>query len=557
MRIALAQINATVGDVGGNADHVLAAYHRAERRRADLVLFPELVLTGYPPLDLLSKRSFVEANLEALEQVAAQTGRVAAVVGFVDRDSDGNLYNAAAFLRRGQRLGVQHKSALPNYDVFFDKRYFSPARKQRLFELDGKLIGISICEDIWVEGPIDTLVETGANLILNLSASPFYAGKTQLRQRQVAATARRLHVPIALVNLVGGQDDLIYDGNSLVANAKGQIVGACAPFHEQVCLVGSQRRGRLPARMEPIAELYEALLLGIRDYTRKNNFRKVLVGLSGGIDSALVLALATRALGRQQVLAVSLPTRFTASASRRASEAMARNLGVRLITLPIENLRRACLDLLQPLFRDTPAGVAEENVQPRIRGTLLMALSNKFGYLVLTTGNKSEVATGYATLYGDMAGGFAVLSDVLKTTVYKLARHLNRIGKRETIPASILRRPPTAELRPGQKDTDALPPYNQLDPILHLYIEENLTRREIVARGLPAELVSRVIRMVDHAEYKRKQMPPGIRITPKAFGSGRLMPITNRWDEAGVPPAAAPAPHARVPAARLARRRQN
>jgi len=533
MRLALAQINATVGDIAGNTERVLAAYRQAERGGADLVLFPELAITGYPPLDLLGKRSFVEANLEAIERITGQIRRTAAVVGFVDRQHD-QLFNAAAFLHRGQRVGVQHKTALPNYDVFYDQRHFSVARKQRLFELDRTVLGISICEDIWVEGPTAALVETGARLILNLSASPFFAGKAELRRRQVTDTARRLKVPVALVNLIGGQDDLIYDGNSLVADSTGRVIAACAAFREQVAICDLSRGGPRAKPLEPIAELYEALLLGIRDYTRKNRFEKALVGVSGGIDSALVLALASEALGPRNVVAVSLPTRFTARRSVQAAQTLTRRLGVRLLTLPIEELRRSYLELLRPLFGSRPPGVAEENIQPRIRGNILMALSNKFGYLVLTTGNKSEVATGYATLYGDMAGGFAVLSDLLKTKVFKLARYLNRRQRREIIPASILRRAPSAELRPRQKDSDALPPYRRLDPILHLYIEENLTRREIVTRGFPADRVARIIRMVDRAEYKRKQMPPGIRLTAKAFGSGRLMPITNGWEEAPI-----------------------
>jgi NAD+ synthase (glutamine-hydrolysing) len=531
VRIALAQINATVGDIEGNGARIARTYDRAIRKRAELVVFPELALTGYPPLDLLAKRSFVDANLRALARLAERAGPVPALVGFVDRLDD-RLFNGAALLRAGRVEAIQHKTALPNYDVFFEQRHFTPARTIAPLQLGRRLLGVNICEDIWVRGPTEKLVAMGAEVIVNISASPFTLDKRSLRPRMLRALAEKHRLPLLFVNQVGGQDDLIFDGNSFVADGRGRILDGCAAFREDLRLVDLRARPRPLERLGPIEEICEALLLGIRDYAGKNGFTRAVVGVSGGIDSALTLALAVRALGPRQVVGVSMPTAFTAARSLRDAARLARNLGVRLLTLPIEGLRREYLELLAPVFRGQRTGVAEENLQSRIRGNLLMALSNKFGYLVLTTGNKSEVATGYATLYGDMAGGFAVLSDVLKTTVYRLARHLNRQAGRELIPRSILAREPTAELRPGQRDTDVLPAYSRLDPILHLYIEDNLTRREILALGHPPELVASVIRRVDRAEYKRKQMPPGIRITPKAFGSGRMMPITNRWDEA-------------------------
>ncbi|MDR7510771.1 MAG: NAD+ synthase [Armatimonadota bacterium] len=596
MRLALAQVNVTVGDIAGNVARIIGALERARAAGARLVAFPELAVPGYPPEDLLLRPDFVEANLEALDQVVAATRGLVAVVGFVDRartPAGGLLYNAALVAVDGRRLGVYHKRRLPNYGVFDEKRYFAPGEASPLFALGPLPLGVTICEDIWFAGGPPALVtRAGATVLVNINASPYHAGKWRERETMLRARARAYRAAVAYVNLVGGQDELVFDGASVVLDPLGRVIARGAAFDEDLVLadldLDALARARheaaagaapasedAPAPVEaagvraavarlsvtrdddhlptpvitaplpdaagpppapappvaeppdPVEEVYRALVLGLRDYVRKNGFREVVVGLSGGVDSALVAAIAADALGPQRVHAAFLPSPYTSEESRRLAAEAASRLRVEVIEIAIDGVFRAFLDALAPVFAGRPADVAEENVQARIRGTLLMALSNKFGWLLLATGNKSEYSCGYATLYGDMAGGFAVIKDVPKTLVYDLARWRNQSG--EVIPAGILARAPTAELRPGQRDSDSLPPYEVLDPILKLYVEEDVPPDEIVARGHDAATVARVVRMVDHSEYKRRQAPPGVKITPKAFGRDRRMPISNAY----------------------------
>ena len=559
IRIALAQVNPTVGDIDGNTAKIIEYIKKARDSGVDLVVFPELVITGYPPKDLLLKPSFIEANRRALAQILSETADIAVILGFVDH-SDApfvsniydisalpkkTLYNSAALLHDRKLIGIQHKMHLPNYDVFDEKRYFKPGTENRVFNL-GKSkhnlkLGINIREDIWVDGhgPTEKQVELGAELIVNISASPFYAGKSRLRRELIAMRARANKVPIAYVNLVGGQDELVFDGRSGIFNDKGALIAEGEQFKE--CLITStldsapitppDEADRAEMRETEIEEIFNALLLGIRDYVRKNGFRKVVIGLSGGIDSALTTVLATEALGAHNVVGVAMPSAITSSNSIEDAKRLAENLGIEFKVIPIIEAVNAYTRMLSKEFKDTTPDVTEENIQARIRGNVLMALSNKFGYLVLSTGNKSELAVGYCTLYGDMSGGLAAISDVPKTMVYKLAEYYNTLKGAEVIPHSIIVKAPSAELRAGQKDTNSLPPYEVLDPILHAYIEENKSKEEIIEMGFDAEVVSEVIWKVDHNEYKRQQAPIGIKITPKAFGTGRRMPITNRYNE--------------------------
>lgn len=574
-RVALAQINSTVGDLKGNANKIQKAVRRARQAGADLVVLPELAVTGYPPEDLLLKPFFIEDNLKALRSLVDETRGITAVVGFVDRQND--IYNAAAVLHDGTWAATYRKNYLPNYGVFDEDRYFQRGTRALVILCRGVRIGLSICEDIWQPtGPLSTQVLVGeAELAVNLSASPFFAGRRSERLQMLSTRARDHTVALAYVNLVGGQDELIFDGNSVILDERGSVVAMGKPFVEDMLLAdlslrnvfrsrlldprrreekrnshlahsnldvvelppirrSSVSRRPLPHRPRPeeldeIEEIFRALVLGIRDYLGKNGFRSAVVGLSGGVDSALTASLAAEALGPENVHGVFMPTRFSSDRSRRDAEALARNLGISFQVVPIDPIYAAFLKALKPLFRNRPADVTEENLQARIRGNVLMALSNKFRWLVLTTGNKSETSTGYCTLYGDTAGGLAVLKDVPKMTVYALARHFNRLRGSEVIPLSILERPPTAELKPGQTDQDTLPPYEVLDPILQLYVEKDFSAEEIVQAGFPKDRVREIIRMVDRNEYKRRQAPPGLKITPKAFGRDRRLPITNRY----------------------------
>jgi NAD+ synthase (glutamine-hydrolysing) len=567
LRIGMAQLNTTVGDLEGNSSRLIAAIDRARALGVDIVSFPELSITGYPPEDLLLKPDFIEGNLAALGRVAAATQGIAAVVGFVDREGP-RLYNAAAVLADGTRAGVYHKQRLPNYGVFDEKRYFQPGRRAPVFIIRGVPVGITICEDIWLPGgACQAEAAAGALVVININGSPYHRGKWQEREAILRARARDCAVVIAYNNLVGGQDELVFDGTGMVVDPSGRLVARGTMFEEDLVVfdvdpeaVRRQRGTILPPPgddgqaidvptihvsdaaprrrpavaphvapvLEPVEEVYRALVLGTRDYLRKNGFSDAVVGLSGGIDSSLVAVIAADALGPEHVHTVWMPSRFSSEESRRYAAEVSRALGIPLLEVTIDPIFQAYLDALRGLFAGREPDTAEENIQARIRGTLLMALSNKFGWLVLATGNKSEMSVGYATLYGDMAGGFAVLKDVPKTLVYELAGWRNR--RSPVIPEGVLTRAPTAELRAGQTDEAALGvPYRVLDPILKLYVEEDRSPDEIVAAGYQAEIVARVVAMVDRNEYKRRQAPPGIKITPKAFGKDRRLPITNRY----------------------------
>ena len=542
VRLALAQLNVTVGDLEGNRRRILQAILQAKAWRADVAILPELAIPGYPPEDLLLKPAFVSDNLRALASLERATEGLTAIVGFVDRDAQGRLYNAAAVLSGGGRAAVYHKQYLPNYGVFDEKRYFTPGTRPCVLNVRGARIGVTICEDLWEEPPCRLLARAGCALVVNLSASPYYVGKALVRQRLFAQRARTNRLAVACCNLIGGQDELIFDGASLILDAAGGVVASGRQCQEDVVVadlpLASRSAPRSPCaptkrmRLTPVEEVYEALVLGVRDYVRKNGFATVVLGLSGGIDSSLTACLAVDALGPAQVVGVVMPSRFSSRATQADARAVARALGIRCETLSIEPCFRAFLGSLRRTRRGRAAGLAKQNLQARIRGTLLMALSNTFGWLVLTTGNKSEMATGYTTLYGDMAGGFAVIKDVPKTLVYALARFRNQRGPGTPIPGSVLRRAPTAELAPHQRDQDTLPPYAVLDRILKSYVEDDRALRDIVSRNHVAPAtVRRVIRMVDRAEYKRRQGPPGVKITPRAFGKDRRMPITNRYQE--------------------------
>jgi NAD+ synthase (glutamine-hydrolysing) len=554
IRVAAAQINVIVGDLEGNADRILAAYAAAEAAGADLVVFPELCVTGYPPEDLLLRPAFVAGAIETLEKIAARSGRCAAVVGFPER-SGGRLYNAAAVCADGRVHGVYRKRLLPNYAVFDEQRYFVvPAEAPTLFTVGGATIGVSICEDAWsVSGPIRTEADGGAALIVNLNASPYYEQRLAERETMLAGRATEAGVPIVYANLVGGQDELVFDGASLVVDASGAVVARAIQFVEDLLVVdidvqartvsdplptllvsdAAAERTAVAARLEPVLprvqEVYEALVLGTRDYVRKNGFTDVLIGLSGGVDSALVAAVAVDALGADHVVGVLMPSRYSSDHSITDAEALATSLGIATHVVPIEAAHAAFETMLAPVFEGTAPNLAEENVQARIRGNVLMTISNKFGWMVLTTGNKSEMATGYATLYGDMAGGYAVIKDVPKTLVFELCRDLNARAGREVIPRSVIDKPPSAELAPDQLDSDSLPPYDVLDPIIEGYVEADLSVSDLIAAGHDADIVRRVARLIDRNEYKRRQAAPGVRVSPKAFGKDRRLPITNRW----------------------------
>lgn len=568
LRLALAQIDPIVGDLGGNAEKIIAALGTAEKEGADIAVFPELAVTGYPPEDLLLKPGFVSDNTEALSKVAAATGRCAAVVGFVDEQMD--LYNAAAVCAGGEVRGVYRKQLLPNYSVFDEQRYFRPGSGvAQLFGIAGVRVGVSICEDAWSpSGPIAEQAAAGAELIVNINASPYYMGRAAERKQMLATRAADASCVLVYVNCVGGQDELVFDGGSLVLDASGRVIGCLPQFVEEVAIMDVNVRpvyrkrlldprgrvlsnplpvvevtggspvmsiddSRLPAPKAPALaleeEVYTALVIGTRDYVTKNGFADVVVGLSGGIDSSLVATIAVDALGAANVHGVAMPSRFSSDSSEQDAAELASNLGIDFRTVAIEPAHAAMLEVLEPSFAGRAADLTEENLQSRIRGMILMALSNKMGWLVLTTGNKSETAVGYSTLYGDTAGGFGVIKDVSKTLVYRLCRWRNSTGSTPVIPPAILTKPPSAELRPDQRDDQSLPPYEVLDPILVAYVEGDMTAAELVEAGHDSEVVSQIVRLVDLAEYKRRQNPPGVRVTPKAFGRDRRMPITNRY----------------------------
>jgi NAD+ synthase (glutamine-hydrolysing) len=544
MRIGLAQINTIVGDLAGNRRLIEAAYRALVAQGAELVVFPELVVSGYPPRDLLFKRRFV-ADVEATTRaIAASVGPVPAIIGYTETNPTGlgrPYFNSAAFCHEGRIVTSARKCLLPTYDVFDEDRYFEPAPAPTVVEFGGRRIGVTICEDIWTHALISTRhlyngVEPVAQLagrcdvMVNLSASPWNHGKGGVREALVADTARRLGCPVAYVNAVGGNDELIFDGRSLATGARGELIAGLNAFADDVRVVDvAQAPGAVAAsfRQDDLADIHDALVLGVRDYAHKSGFKQALLGLSGGIDSALTAVIAAEALGPQNVIGVSLPSVISSQHSRDDAAAIARNLGIRYHTLSIADVVAAAEGTLAPLFAGRPRDIAEENIQARARGLLLMAISNKFGALLLTTGNKSELAVGYCTLYGDMCGGLAVISDVFKTQVYALSRWINR--QKEIIPASSIDKAPSAELRPNQTDQDSLPPYDQLDAILKGYVEEGLSRADLVARGCSEVVVNDIVRKVDLSEYKRKQAAPGLKITPLAFGVGRRIPIVQKY----------------------------
>ena len=590
LRVALAQINVTVGDLEGNAEKIRMAMQQAHAAFAHIVCFPELALTGYPPEDLLLKPGFVAANLHKLEELIALSADLpglTAVIGFVDRDDD--IYNAAAIVHGGRLAGTYHKHYLPNYGVFDENRYFQAGREAPIFLINGVHVGVNICEDIWYPiGPMTMQAYAGAEVILNINGSPYHAGKGVFREEMLATRAADNGVIVAYLNMVGGQDELVFDGDSMVFNEQGMLIARAKQFAEDMLIVdldtASVFRSRLhdprrrqerlqvnpadvpvisitpdpqprrggrdvslppsvpapweivlgaPQRIEPkmgrLQEIYSALVLGTGDYVRKTGFKQVLVGLSGGIDSSLTAVIAVDALGAENVIGISMPSGYSSEGSKTDAQELAENLGIQLLTIPIEETFRTSLKMLRPVLGEGDLGLAAENLQARIRGNILMTISNKLGPIVLTTGNKSEMATGYSTLYGDMAGGFAVLKDVLKTLVYELCVYRNTLGDKPVIPQSVIDKPPSAELRPNQKDVDSLPPYEELDPILQAYVEEDRTFEEMLAMGFERKTVERVIRLVDLSEYKRRQAPPGVKITPRAFGRDRRLPITNRY----------------------------
>jgi NAD+ synthase (glutamine-hydrolysing) len=597
LRIALAQINSVVGDLEGNLRRILEAMSQARAADADLVAFPELALPGYPPEDLLLKPGFVADNLCALEELVRRSGAefpgLTAVVGFVDRQVD--IYNAAAVMHNGRLVGVYYKQYLPNYGVFDENRYFQAGRLSPIFEINGVQVGVNICEDIWYPtGPATLQAHAGAELLVNINASPYFAGKNDFREKMLATRAADNGLIVAYVNLVGGQDELIFDGSSMIFDQGGTLIARARQCAEDLLVADldieavfrtrlhdPRRRqerlafadGQVPhiqvtsalnghngsgaphsrpaphpalealqqpdyaprslARIEPeperLTSIYNALVLGTRDYVRKNGFKQAVIGLSGGIDSALTAAIATDALGKDNVIGVSMPSRYSSEGSKSDAQLLAERLGIRYLTIPIESMFGTALETLAPAFAGTEPGLAEENIQARLRGMILMALSNKFGWIVLTTGNKSEMATGYATLYGDMAGGFAVLKDVFKTLVFELARYRNTLTPGGVIPQATIDKPPSAELRPGQRDDQSLPPYPLLDPILRAYVEEDRSYEEMLEMGFDSATIQRVMALVDKSEYKRRQAPPGIKITPRAFGRDRRLPLTSAY----------------------------
>ncbi|MFH1740500.1 MAG: NAD+ synthase [bacterium] len=580
IRLAAAQINPVVGDISGNTEKIRAALQECRNRKVQVVAFPEMALSGYPPRDLLLKTQYLDDLDSHLQQIIPETQGLIAVIGTVTRERD--VYNTAAVLHDGHLLGYVYKTNLPNYRVFDEKRYFRGGRERIVFETDLLTFGVAVCEDLWHPQTVSRLAECGIELLVAVSASPFSVGKPVERRTLLSARASDHSLSVLYCNQVGGQDELVFDGRSMVVDAGGDVLAEAKAYEEDLLITDvyleELRRHRLAVplqrdwqddghepprvvrspgvtakiaspeqpidtsnnpfvprcredRYNPIDDVYQALVCGVRDYVTKNGFTQVVIGLSGGIDSALTCMIATDALGKDRVAGVSMPSRYSSEHSKSDAQCLADNLGIRLITVPIESVFQAYLDILKDEFSGHEPDITEENIQARIRGAILMALSNKCGYLVLTTGNKSELAVGYATLYGDMCGGLAVISDVPKTWVYRLARYRNEREGKEVIPGSIIDKPPSAELRPDQKDTDSLPDYEVLDGILHAYIEMEYSLRDIVGLGYDPETVRRVVRMVDRAEYKRRQAPVGIRVTTKAFGTDRRLPITNQFKE--------------------------
>lgn len=545
LRVGLAQINPTVGALTANAAKILDYYNQAVVVRCQLVAFPELSLTGYPPEDLVLKDGFVADNLSALAKIVELIGDTVAVIGFVDRDDrTGEIFNAAAVCRNGAVLGVYRKHLLPNYNVFDEQRYFTPGFENPLFTINEICFGVTICEDIWqADGPVAEQASLGAVLNININGSPFHGGKLNVRHEMISSRAKDNECVVAYVNQIGGQDELVFDGGSTIFSADGSLVASADQFVEEllVCDLSlpksskepgtllTQSVGRTSQPLTEVAQIHAALVLGTRDYVLKNGFTDVVIGLSGGVDSALVAAIAVEALGADHVHGVSMPSRYSSAGSRTDAQVLASSLGVEMQTISIEPAFSSYLEMLEPSFVNRSADLTEENLQSRVRGTTLMALSNKFGWMVLTTGNKSETAVGYCTLYGDSVGGYAVIKDLFKTKVYELCEFINSKSQREVISRAIIDKAPSAELRPDQRDDQSLPPYDVLDSILELYVENDQTAQEIIARGFDADLVKRISRLVDVNEYKRRQGAPGVRVSTKAFGKDRRLPITNKY----------------------------
>lgn len=571
IRISLAQINSVVGDLEGNARKISFYIKKAKKLKADIIAFPELTITGYPPEDLVLKPQFVKDNIEALNAVKEETEGILAVVGFVSHDEE--LHNSAAIISNRRLIDIYNKYRLPNYGVFDEYRYFLPGYRFPVYSLDGIRFGVTICEDIWhANGPASVQSLSGAGFIININASPYIIGKMAFREKVVLRRVSECGVPIVYVNAIGGQDELVFDGGSFILDQNGHILARARLFREDLLtfdiniertngeVLSENKKKRLrdllsggkttkkiaipsvrlkksrpaiitrtSALLPHLETVYKALLLGTRDYVRKNGFAGVIIAMSGGIDSSLVTTIAVDALGKERVNGIFMPSQYTSEESREDVHEHADNLGISLMTIPINKIYTAFMRILSEHFRDTAPDTTEENLQARIRGNILMSFSNKFGWLVLTTGNKSEMSVGYATLYGDMAGGFAVIKDVPKTLVYELCHWRNKRRRGRVIPERILWKDPSAELRPDQKDTDTLPPYPILDPIIKAYVEEDRSFEEILALGCERECTEKVIRMIDRAEYKRRQSPPGIKITPRAFGKDRRFPITNRY----------------------------
>lgn len=567
IRFAMAQVNPTVGDIQGNKEKIIKYISDARSLGCDIVILPELALTGYPPEDLLLKAQFIDDAAKALNDIVHKTDNIIAVVGCLDRGKDG-IYNSAALIRDKELIHIYHKIMLPNYGVFDEKRYFKPGDESFVFKFEGLKIGLNICEDIWEgNGPASfEAMDMGAQVMINISASPYHSGKLQARESMLIKRAQETASIILYDNLVGGQDELVFDGGSMIIGWKGSVLARGKQFEEDIILFdlnveeylkyrkAPKRKGtggdykskevslkkcevkirppfppRRTEKLGSVEEIYKALVAGTKDYVLKNGFKKAVIGVSGGIDSALVACIAADAIGKDNVTAVTMPSMYTKEETRLDAVAVAKHLGIKVLTMPISVLYQSYMRILKKEFKDAKPNIAEENLQARIRGNILMALSNKFEWLVLTTGNKSEMSTGYCTLYGDMAGGFAVLKDVPKTVVYQLAEYRNAVARKEIIPVSTIKRAPSAELKPNQKDQDSLPPYHILDAILKLYVEEDKSAAEIIAQRYDPKTVKKVITMVDRNEYKRRQSPPGVKITPKAFGRDRRIPITNKY----------------------------
>jgi len=560
----MAQINPVVGDLMGNRDKIIDYIARAKKLGADIVTFPELAMTGYPPEDLILKPQFVKDNLRSLKEITQATTGITAIVGFIDR-LDKDLYNSAAVLNNGNHIYTYHKILLPNYGVFDEYRYFKPGSRVHVITIQGVSVGVNICEDIWsAEGPTMVQALAGAEVILNINASPYHKNKGKERRSMLSERAKENNIVVTYTNAIGGQDELVFDGQSMVLDRNGAVIAVGKQFEEELITVdislpngkpslpegllqyqdfidyvvvsensvGTKKplpKQRKSRPLQVCEEVYQALVLGTRDYMGKNGFRSAVIGLSGGIDSSLVAAVAVAAIGRENVVGVFMPSQYSSNESRIDACDLAERLGIKILDIPIQQAFDAYLNTLRHAFSKTKTDVTEENLQARIRGNTLMALSNKFGWLVLTTGNKSEMSTGYATLYGDMAGGFAVIKDVPKTMVYDVCRCINRLAKKTIIPKRVLIKAPTAELRPNQKDSDSLPEYDLLDPILKAYVEDDRSFKEMLKMGFDKKTVERVIRLVDSSEYKRRQSPPGVKITPRGLGKDRRFPITNRY----------------------------